>query len=369
MAVTVAKGVTAQSTDPIYGTLIEQFIAQTIPAVEVPKGGLLDALTEAILATSQHRLGPRPGPESLVEIRKVISHWTNLNRPIAFLAPWGSRKPGGSEPDVAELFALRMIECLNDRVQRFYAPGIKVEIGIEDLGGYYLWSDEPPEAVTLSRLYVERMRLMPYTTGMSYFIRATPESKLVDAVEFTSKAESIRPILEDAIWIRLGNGPVSTALEDAGWKGDLPIEQIQFYLHQYMTMYPGKDPAFKIAKLARYWAQSWARYETGAKVDRSLDWGANYINLNFAGPIPGMPSQLASRRVYYRTLPMRFARTHLPPWRAKGYLEIAESGEVTPKLRTWGTSEPELTEARVTMVGGGEEQEIRTDYVITGAIL
>lgn len=97
------------------------------------------------------------------------------------------------------------------------------------------------------------------------------------------------------------------------------------------------------------------------------DWGSNYINVNFAQPIPGLPPELSGRRLYYRTMPARFARTHRPPWRAKGYLDIGEN-EITPKITGW--KEPlELHRASVTITNGETIAKLRTDYVISGATL
>ena len=122
--------------DPYTG-LITQFLVREFPGVITPNSSvLLDVLTDAIVGSKQVRYGPRPNPESLVAIRKVISLSLTSGQPIPFLIPWGSRKPKlGANIDVAEISALKTLVCLNNRVKAHYEPGVQMNVRLEDTSG------------------------------------------------------------------------------------------------------------------------------------------------------------------------------------------------------------------------------------------
>src|SRR6266404_4182198 len=118
--------------DNPYGEQIATFIKGEFPLyLQAKDASLIDLLSEAIVGTGQVRFGSRPSPETLVAIRQVISHWIGQNLPIPFLVAWGSEKPDGSNIDIAELFALKTLSCLNARVKTFYAPGVTINVRIE----------------------------------------------------------------------------------------------------------------------------------------------------------------------------------------------------------------------------------------------
>jgi len=74
-----------------------------------------------------------------------------------------------------------------------------------------------------------------------------------------------------------------------------------------------------------------------------------------------MPKALATTRLYYRTVPLKYTRCHLPFWRAKGYLKL--NGKTRLALATW--REPlEYNPFAVIMSNGNETVKVQADYVL-----
>ena len=122
--------VSAPSDHP-YGNVIESFFAQQFPGANTNKTStLLDALTTAIVGSSQVRYGAMPSPESLTAIRRVITESNRQDKPIPILVPFGSRKAVLGEPlDIAEVAALKQLMALQQRVQEHYKPGVGLRMG------------------------------------------------------------------------------------------------------------------------------------------------------------------------------------------------------------------------------------------------
>lgn len=363
----------AKSTDTIYGPTIELFMAAQLPSVQLPKGQMLDAVTEALLSTSQHRLGPRPSPENLVEIRRVVTAAITEGRRVPIFVAWGSRKPNNvAGPDIAEVMGLRMLECLNDRVKRFYPAGVEVNIGLEDLGGQFTRQGERQEIIDGIPKYADAMVKLTDVLGLSSWVKTIPESTLVTRGEFFAKANVVSGALVDALWQFAATRTVEVeqqaALAEVGWKGGLNEESVNYYLGRYAKLYPEMSIAGRISKLSRYWGAASARYQVGAKVANKewLDPQHGYINLSFVEPIPGMPSELANRRLYYRTVPVSYTKNHLPAWRSKGYLRISENGDVAPKLANAGeVLSLDLHRNTITLTKDGSESvEVQADYTL-----
>lgn len=348
--------------DP-YAGLVEQFLSSVFPANLDDSGAVLDALTAAFVATGSVRMGPAPKPEGLVALRQRITYWTSRDLPIAVLSPWGSKKSVNDHTvDVAELQAIRRLEALRDRVRRHYAPGIVVQLGIEDLGGDYLWRDEPGARTASSQYVRDLVALGTVLDGGQGWLRPIPESSHVCYTAFEAKADAFLGPLTDILTV--GGTRALDKLHALGWQGDVPAEMVAWYLRSYEKLYPTLGAYERIDKLARYLAQSAARYQTGAKfADKS--WAGQYVQVNFPLPVPGLPAGLADARLYYRTLPLSYARTHMPAWRAKGYVVIGNDNSVTPKLASW--FEPrDYTPLKVRLSSEHATVCIESDYILGG---
>lgn len=356
--------------DNPYGTVIAGFLTKELfPANLDNKGQLLDALTDAFVASGQIRQGPAPTPEVLVTIREAIRHWIDAGQSIKVLVPWGSRKADDSGVDVAELGAMRQLIALNERVKRYYGPGIHVNLGIEDMGGYFLWQDDSKSIVN-SKAYVDQFARMVNILGYEW-LEPVKESSIGDFVIFRKVADEMSDVLYQYLHRVNAGDPGSYIKEELlmahelGWKGDVPQVMIDHYLRQYERYYPDLTANRRLRMLGRYLGQSFARYRTNTKI-KYPSWDGKYVQINFPQTVPGIPEALAARRLYYRTLPMKMARTHLPAWRGRGHLSIASDGAVTSKLTTVFDRPADLQPLKVQLTDGRDTVTINADFVVEG---
>jgi hypothetical protein len=63
---------------------------------------------------------------------------------------------------------------------------------------------------------------------------------------------------------------------------------------------------------------------------------------------------------------MSEARSHMPAWRAKGYLKISESGEVKAKITSWHDKEvmDQLVPAVVRIGDERKFVDVKSDYLL-----
>lgn len=357
--------------DP-YAGIIETFLSTVFPAA-TPGGteSIIDAITSAFVASSQVRMGPAPKPEGLVAIRERIRYWVTKGEPIAVLSPWGSRKAGHAGIDIAELGALRQLQGLQERVSRHYAPGLDIQLGIEDMGGWYLWAGDA-RALKESHTYVEDFRRLVRVLDLPY-ITPVVESEIKLYSRFEDAAnEYMGPLTDLLMSQERGLSPQGPEIADAltklhalGWTGTVPDEQRAFYMNQYAGLYPEKTHFERLTTLAAYLAQSAARYKVGAKV-KDPAWLGHFVQINFPLPVPGVPDALGAARLYYRTLPMKYARSHMPPWRAKGYLCVDNANTVTPKVASF-KEQQEYTPFKVFLSNDTETVCVSADYIVREA--
>jgi len=82
----------------------------------------------------------------------------------------------------------------------------------------------------------------------------------------------------------------------------------------------------------------------------------------FNPTVPGTPRLLADRIVNYRTVLMKHARTHIPPWRGRGYFLI-QGDQVTPKIANWHEA-LDVNAAEAVYERNGESVTVRLEHVI-----
>lgn len=350
-----------------YRDQIAEFVARAFPANLDNSKSVLEAVTDAMVASGRVRFGPKPAPENLVAIRGVIRSAIEAGKPIPVLVPWGSKKPrNDGRVDIAELGALKSLASLQDRVMRHYAPGLDVRIFIEDIGGFYLFASEGEPARAAARAYTADLQRLVRVLGIPG-VGTTPESTLTNEDAYTVKAEEIRPALfhylaDSDAYAGLPERLDSFAnLSRFGWQGAIPREQRDYYRDRYARVYPGISKRDATEMLARYFAGSWARYQIGSTGARP-EWGP-FIKLNFTSPVPGVPEDLASRRLYYRTLPENLSTTHLPPWRSRGYLKLTDDG-ATPKLTSWMDQPARLRVCHVVIERDGESVTVDAPHLV-----
>lgn len=310
-----------------FSEMICNFLQENFPVSLKPqKGEMLEILTNVLIGSKDVRYGPIPKPEALVIIRKTVRAAIEQNAPIPVLVPWGGRKMSPSITlDVAEIAGIRQIIALDEGIKRIYAPGLHIHIAIEDMGAEWLYKDDSGIEEYSDGL----VKLVNLLKGSSD-IEPIRESHLMLKSDYFDMSHELSELLGDAITAKLAMHsldvntiPSFLELKSKGWKGDLDMIQINYYMDRYKALYPEESCESHIVKLADYFAGSLARYKLNGRGEPDSSVGG-FIKLSFASPIPGSPVSMFNNTIYYRTVPERYGRTHIAPWRAKGFLEMGD---------------------------------------------
>ncbi len=352
-----------------YGEAIASALAQPFPAPPISShDSLEERVLMGILANSNIRSSSAPTGAGLQSIRQAIAWAMKQGRPIPVLTPWGSKKTQiGAPLDVAELFALRQLQGLQERVSASYSPGIEVRLRLEDTSGYYLFSGIEGVHRDTER-YCSDFELLVRIMEAG-FVTCVRESSIIDDATYFAacdEAESVIRAYLDATDIKGLDGaemlPEWKVLQAIGWKGLIPDVQRSYYRSRYLKLYPGITLAGATRELARYLAGSLRRYQMNA-TGTSPDWEGHVVRVTFVNPIPGAPEEIAGADVRYRTVPEKMGRTHVMPWRARGYVCVIEDKSiVTPKLTHWGDSIA-LSPARTTFKRNDESITLPSPYL------
>lgn len=349
--------ITGQLSDP-YTSIIKKKIIGQFPIVfQRDSSQVLEGIMKELLASAKLRFGPLPSPESIVRLREIVRKYVAQSLPIPLLVPWGSKKvANGYSVDTAELSAIKMLTCLGSRVEAVYTPGTQIVLRVEDLSGFTLFKDEGQPAIESSNRYVDDLEKLVRILNPS--IKFQKETLMHNASDYEKTAEEFIPIMHE----HLKNPTVDSLnnLKEYGWKGDIPQHQLEYYLERYAKIY-GSDAEQQIAKLAVYFGTAWARHKLNMIGDLP-EWEKDYIQINFAPPVPGAPTDIVSNFIHYRTTPSTQTRDHLPPWRAKGFLEISED-RVKFKLASWRKEMP-CNSHKLVLEKGGESITLNTRYLI-----
>lgn len=299
--------------DDVYNELIKNAITLTFPTTVVTNNEQkLEGVVKELIATQNIRFGPAPNPESHVAIRSVVRKAIEKNFPIPILIPWGSKKADNKiSVDIAEIMALKMLSCLNQRISQIYPAGININIRVEDLSGYYIFSDEGDAAITSSQMYVNDFVKLINILGLTTFIIPVKETILCSKDNFNIKSDEFTELIlaylitSDKIGVE-NSIATFAALEKVGWRGLIPIEQRQYYYNRYQKLYGCDQNAARI-KLAKYLASCLARRQLLMRGD-DPEWHNEFLEITFCPPIPGVPDSLISKRLYYRTIHAKYTR-------------------------------------------------------------
>lgn len=334
----------------------------TMAEVEFPgsakKGSqeVFEAVSKELIGTKQHRLGPTPDPESLVEIRKVVRWAMDRDRPIPILVPWGASKQGPWKVDVAEVMALKQLDCLDRRVSSHYSPGIEARIRLEDLTDEVMFTIYP-EWQQKTDEYVLTMENL-HKILASGFSEIAFESEMMDRrLHVQHVTNNAVHILEAMTHTEADRGKfLRTRIPE--WRGDLPDDQLNFYRRAYDAFYPNESADNKNDRLAGYFAGAITRFQLGGTGARE-QWEGNYVTLAFTG----IPWGKAGRRIYYRTIPERYTNQHRAPWIGKGYVRI-RGREATPAISGWNGDGLEFVPASLIFDDGQTSATVSADYVV-----
>jgi hypothetical protein len=364
--------VRVEGLDNPYAEQIRDFFLEGFPGlVTNPGDSVLNGIVRALIGTGQTRFGPRPSLESEVAIRDVVRKAIAAERGIPVLVPMGPKKPViGQSVDIAELSALQTLKRLHECVAQFHAPGLDLRFRIEDFTGWQLEQDR--SAGDSMSIYMRDFENLIELLDLK-FMEPVRESALIDGrhrrdidgvAAIVDRLESIfaeylaaTDKMDPADW---DTSDEWYLLEAEGWKGLIPIEMREYFQQRLHLIDPSMSKTLNGRLIARYFAVALARGKIGFS-GASPEWKDGMIQINFPGPVPGTPKDLASTRLHYRTIPLRHSKSHLPYWRARGYLKV--NGEPKIALAKW--HEPlDLHEGWIVITNGEKEVRVRSDYMI-----
>lgn len=296
-------------------------------------------LTNLFINTRNVRQGPRPTIEQQAVIIQTIRYYIHENESIPVLIPSGPKKTkDGESVDLAELSVIKILKCLNDAAKKVYAPGFSFHIRLEDWTGKYL---EGENALFSMNKYIEDFQTLNRLIGdpaISFFT----ESKLTPWSNFEEVANKMSAHIQDYL-IESQNIPEEeratldsfSILAGLGWKGIIPQPMREYLINKYAKLYPEykNTPDFYTKMMAKYLGATFA----GHILKVRTPWSNNHkhLEIGFALPTPGIPENMQSTRVYYRSITLNNSKHNIPYWRAKGILKINENDDIRISLLSW----------------------------------
>jgi hypothetical protein len=345
----------ANSDDPYLGTILQMMELEFPGAVNGDKKVMFEAVVSELIGTKQQRYGPMPDPEGLVEIRAVVRKAMDAGAPIPILIPWGASKQGEGSVDIADVMALKQLECLERRVCAHYKPGVDIRIRLENLTDESMFGDD---WIPKTDLYVRDFQKLHKTLMFGGGSAIWREDFLMNSSDFRRAVATYSPIILEAMnrssavrgdWIR-GHIPE--------WHGNLDDEILDFYLNAYDRFYPKETTTEKMIRLSKYFGGAITRFILGG-TGADKTWGKDYLTLSFTG----IPWGKNGKRIFYRTIPSRYTNQHRAPWIGKGYVRI-KGREATPAIAGWNGDGLPFNPMFITFNWGGDSVEVAADYVV-----
>ncbi|MDD3265830.1 MAG: hypothetical protein PHC75_01450 [Burkholderiales bacterium] len=299
---------------------------------------LVDTIAQLLIGSKKVRFGKYPSNHCIHAIKEIIHQKIANNEPIPILVPMGPHKTIVNENiDLAEVYALKTLSSLNSRVSKLYSKGLHIYLREEDITGWFLTGTSANVRESIEK-YLANFEMLIRILKYDSFITTFRESQLVNYEDIVALinvySNPIRNYINDTNYNydnyqELTSYKVLMAL---GWKGEIPSEQRCFYRERYKRNYPNKSDFEIDEMIVDYLSISFAKSQFGALVPKHIK--NDFIQLTFAPPIPGIPQDIACRRIYYRILPVNISRMHLPFWRAKGFLNLSEE-EPNLAINNW----------------------------------
>lgn len=302
--------------------LVDRFLLNELPGATVANNeSLVDVVATLFMGTRTIRLAGTPSPESQVMIREVIRSAISQGRPIPVLSTSGPKKNNSGQVDLAEFSAIQTLVCLQERVTKYYKPGMDFRIRLEDTTGIFL--EQVDAAYDMQQYCSEFARLCAILES-----RLQPAESFVHAWKESSNKEGSDKMLMLACdnvsafqyAIATGNQKL---VEEAGWRGGVTPEWRKFLEDRYLRLFPSWTVDDREHLAAKYLSMTLARHLThmlGNDPDWDID--GKHLELNFAPPSPGAPT--ASTRVFYRTMSTKQTKYHIPFWRGKGFFRLTD---------------------------------------------
>jgi hypothetical protein len=349
---TLACQITPALPDDPYAGVISNLLATTFPGSSKSSKSVLEAIFAEVLGTKQHRYGPTPDPETQVSIRHVVRTAVDQGKPIPILVPWGGSKQGPYGVDLADLMALRQIQCLYDRVKSHYTPSIEAVLRVENRTDDVLFSGVPGWSEK-TQAYTTNLMTLGNALHLPAIRAIRPESELFPHSLFREKiAQNLTPLS-----LAIQGDP--SKLATIGWNSGMDPEKVDYYRRAYAKFYPQERPFEHDERIALYFAAAMSRRQLGGMGDPT-DWMGNYLTLSFSPPVPTVSTE---RRIFYRTIPERYTNQHRAPWIGKGYIRI-RGNEATPAIAGWDGDGLDYHPMTVQVSGMGLTVSVQTDYVV-----
>lgn len=337
----------------VYVAELNDFAKHIFNPAELVGESLIDKITSVMVGTRSTRVGPSPRPEGMVKIREVIRYYVEQRKPIQVLVPFGPTKPSPDRGvDMAELAALRTLDCLQKQVTTCFSPGLHFVIRLEDTTGRFL-EFLPGFQDAISRYCYDFIRLVR-VLDMGHFITPIMESDLVLPEIHKAMSHEMAAHFYDAI--ETGD---STKLYTLGWNSGVPKEMIEFLLDKYKHLYPDY-PSQHFGLVTKYLGGTLARHILGA---RGLPADTPCLHINFAQIMAGAPKETTDHRLYLRTVPVKHSKLHVPPWRGFGTIRMRDDG-ICYKIWPWGSQPKDLFEGSYVFSNSEDSVKVRADYYL-----
>lgn len=332
--------------------IIYKHLALTNSAVEA-QGDIVEILSAILFSTKNFRYGPMPSIESQYRIRTIIRQAIERGKPIPILVPWGSIKSDFTDHvDLAEWHALVTLSNLSKKIQEYYAPGLHINIRVEDWSGENLFALEENFSSSNSISYCKKFSdlVTMFNKGCSYSLHVKKESEMQNRGKFNDLTQHhyeylLAYLIESKDLIKESPERIASLvsynnLRAIGWSGVISKEQRDYYLNCYGTLYAG-DELSMLKRLALYFAGSLSREILDMR-GTEPGWAKDYIQISFTPPIKNLPNGYNDHYIYYRTMPMNQCRTHCAPWRGVGYLSISNDGSTKSKIASYSQLPDEM---------------------------
>lgn len=342
--------------DEGYGSVIERFALREFPSIEARNNeDLIGTLTDEFISTKRYRVGPRPEPESEVMMREAVRLAVVRDIPIPVLIPSAALKlPMGETIDVAELSALKVLACLQDRVLKRYHRGIEVRVRMEDLTEYVV-SGDTPEVADLVSDYTNRFRHLVDVLGMN-FIYPVLESDFVDKATWMAEVDQLTPLFRSMLNLPEQRRAENRTLSIEGWKGGISDAMVNFLINRYKKLYPNEVYDKYLDRMAQYFATILTR----RRLKATGGFLVPQLEITFANPLPDAPRY--STRLQYRIAPGVHA---VPYWATKGYLRINNKNETE---FAFGPFEGEYQHGHLEFSAAEDDAvAISADFIVTEA--
>jgi len=338
-----------------YSLPIESFIHRHFPQTIDSTVDVSEIILKIIMGSREVRQGSIPNVESQYSILQIIKSAIENDVAIPVLVGAGTKKPKNNESiDIAELSALKVLSTLNEQVCVYHKKGLSIVIRLEDLTGRMLETENQFDSMDK---YVFDFKKLVKILEYDNFITIKAESDMVNLEDFRKKFQTFLPKFSN--YISCGNTQNKKALDEIGWRGEIPEIMRKYYYERYEHSYPNRDQVFYEIMLSKYFAATMARHYLKATGDQN-----NSIQISFVPPTPGVPTGLHTPRVYYCTTFMKQTKMHVPFWRAKGFLKIEESGDVKIGLTSWLNIPDELEKGVLHIYNEEHEVYIQADFLL-----